>query len=212
MRASAALAILTLASCEAAPLVKQAREASQSGDERRITGVLTLYTEGESFRQCPLREPWNCFEAKGPVCGFDATPEARTLINTEITKAGATQGIATFGIVMLGTRVDGVRSGHLSEYPCEFRARSVLHVKEVASWPPDTSEAVDHIKIKDRVVLSENLGAAGVGTAAQNAAVHGVLAANGFSTVGAARSSSTGSIPLLKAWMRSRPIGRTWAG
>ena len=44
-----------------------------------------------------------------------------------------------------------------------------------------------HIKIKDRVVLSENLGAAGVGTAAQNTAVQSVLAANGFSTVGAAR-------------------------
>ncbi|WP_445192310.1 TonB-dependent receptor plug domain-containing protein [Sphingomonas sp. Tas61C01] len=44
-----------------------------------------------------------------------------------------------------------------------------------------------HIKIKDRVVLSENLGAAGVGTAAQNAAVQAVLAANGFSNVGAAR-------------------------
>jgi hypothetical protein len=143
MRASAALALLTLASCEVAPLVKQAREAPQSGDERRITGVLTLYTEGESFRQCPLREPWNCFKGEGPVCGFDASPEARTLINTEITKAGATQGFATFGIVMLGARVDGVHSGHLSEYPCEFRARSVLHVKEVASWPPDTSKAAD---------------------------------------------------------------------
>jgi iron complex outermembrane receptor protein len=43
------------------------------------------------------------------------------------------------------------------------------------------------IKIKDRVVLSENLGAAGVGTAAQNTAVQAVLAANGFSNVGAAR-------------------------
>jgi len=44
-----------------------------------------------------------------------------------------------------------------------------------------------HIKIKDRVVLSENLGAAGVGTASQNAAVQAVLQANGFSNVGAAR-------------------------
>jgi iron complex outermembrane receptor protein len=43
------------------------------------------------------------------------------------------------------------------------------------------------IKIKDRVVLSENLGAAGVGTAAQNSAVQAVLAANGFANVGAAR-------------------------
>ncbi|MEE8611589.1 MAG: TonB-dependent receptor [Sphingomonas aquatilis] len=44
-----------------------------------------------------------------------------------------------------------------------------------------------HIKIRDRIVLSENLGAAGVGTAAQNAAVQQVLVANGFNTVGAAR-------------------------
>ncbi|MFS0772974.1 TonB-dependent receptor plug domain-containing protein [Sphingomonas sp. 1P08PE] len=44
-----------------------------------------------------------------------------------------------------------------------------------------------YIKIKDRIVLSENLGAAGVGTAAQNSAVQTILAANGFSNVGAAR-------------------------
>jgi len=43
------------------------------------------------------------------------------------------------------------------------------------------------IKISDRIVLSENLGAAGVGTAAQNAAVQAILSANGFSNVGAAR-------------------------
>src|SRR6185295_8451985 len=44
-----------------------------------------------------------------------------------------------------------------------------------------------HIKIKDRVVLTENLGAAGSGTAAQNAAVKAILDANGFNSVGAAR-------------------------
>jgi iron complex outermembrane receptor protein len=44
-----------------------------------------------------------------------------------------------------------------------------------------------HIKIKDRIVLTENLGAAGSGTAAQNAAVKAVLDANGFQSVGAAR-------------------------
>ncbi|MGZ8297122.1 MAG: TonB-dependent receptor plug domain-containing protein [Allosphingosinicella sp.] len=43
------------------------------------------------------------------------------------------------------------------------------------------------IKIKDRIVLTENLGAAGSGTAAQNAAVKAVLDANGFQSVGAAR-------------------------
>jgi iron complex outermembrane receptor protein len=43
------------------------------------------------------------------------------------------------------------------------------------------------IKIKDRIVLTENLGAAGSGTAAVNAAVKAVLDANGFQSVGAAR-------------------------
>jgi len=43
------------------------------------------------------------------------------------------------------------------------------------------------IKIKNRIVLTENLGAAGSGTAAQNAAVKAVLDANGFQSVGAAR-------------------------
>jgi len=43
------------------------------------------------------------------------------------------------------------------------------------------------IEIDDRIVLTENLGAAGSGTAAQNAAVKAVLDANGFQSVGAAR-------------------------
>ncbi len=44
-----------------------------------------------------------------------------------------------------------------------------------------------HIKITDRVVLTENLGAAGSGTAAVNSAVKAILDANGFQSVGAAR-------------------------
>ncbi|HEY5722349.1 MAG TPA: TonB-dependent receptor [Allosphingosinicella sp.] len=48
---------------------------------------------------------------------------------------------------------------------------------------------VDYYKIKidDRIVLTENLGAAGSGTAAVNAAVKAVLDANGFQSIGAAR-------------------------
>ena len=44
-----------------------------------------------------------------------------------------------------------------------------------------------NIKIKNRIVLTENLGAAGSGTAAVNAAVKTILDANGFQSVGAAR-------------------------
>lgn len=44
-----------------------------------------------------------------------------------------------------------------------------------------------HIKIDDRVVLSENLGGSGTGTVAQRNAVQAILNANGFSGVGAAR-------------------------
>jgi len=43
------------------------------------------------------------------------------------------------------------------------------------------------ITIDDRIVLTENLGGQGSGTAAQNAAVKAVLDANGFQSVGAAR-------------------------
>jgi len=44
-----------------------------------------------------------------------------------------------------------------------------------------------NIRITNRIVLTENLGAAGSGTAAVNAAVKAVLDANGFQSVGAAR-------------------------
>lgn len=44
-----------------------------------------------------------------------------------------------------------------------------------------------NIKINDRIVLTENLGAAGSGSAAVNSAVKAVLDANGFNSVGAAR-------------------------
>ncbi|MEA3030643.1 MAG: iron complex outerrane recepter protein [Sphingomonadales bacterium] len=43
------------------------------------------------------------------------------------------------------------------------------------------------IDINNRIVLTENLGAAGAGTAAVNAAVKALLDANGFQSVGAAR-------------------------
>jgi iron complex outermembrane receptor protein len=46
---------------------------------------------------------------------------------------------------------------------------------------------VYQIKITDRIVLTENLGAVGSGTAAVNAAVQQVLLAGGFASVGAAR-------------------------
>jgi iron complex outermembrane receptor protein len=62
------------------------------------------------------------------------------------------------------------------------------------------------IKIRDRVVLTENLGAAGSGTAAQNAAVKAILDANGFASVGAARffinglDTTTRGVDLVAAY------------
>ncbi|GAA4027961.1 TonB-dependent receptor [Sphingomonas rosea] len=44
-----------------------------------------------------------------------------------------------------------------------------------------------HIKLKDRIVLTENLGAFGSGTSAQNTAVQAILTANNLSGFGAAR-------------------------
>ncbi|HWH18096.1 MAG TPA: TonB-dependent receptor, partial [Allosphingosinicella sp.] len=70
------------------------------------------------------------------------------------------------------------------------------------------------IKIDDRIVLTENLGAAGSGTAAQNAAVKAVLDANGFQSVGAARffinglDTTTRGVDIVAAYrMRLQDFG-----
>ena len=63
-----------------------------------------------------------------------------------------------------------------------------------------------HIKIKDRIVLTENLGAAGSGTTAQNNAVGAILVAAGFPSIGAARffinglDTTTHGIDLVAAY------------
>ena len=73
-----------------------------------------------------------------------------------------------------------------------------------------------HIKIKDRIVLTENLGAAGSGTAAQNAAVDLILKANGFPSVGAARffinglNTTTWGIDLVAAYRKQFGEFGTW--
>lgn len=71
------------------------------------------------------------------------------------------------------------------------------------------------IKIKDRIVLTENLGAAGSGTSTQNAAVKAILDANGFPSVGAARffinglDTTTKGIDLVGAYnFRAGDLGR----
>jgi iron complex outermembrane receptor protein len=72
-----------------------------------------------------------------------------------------------------------------------------------------------HIKIKNRVVLTENLGAAGSGTAAVNAAVKAVLDANGFQSIGAARffinglDTTTQGVDAVATYrMRTANLGR----
>ena len=72
------------------------------------------------------------------------------------------------------------------------------------------------ISIDDRIVLTENLGAAGSGTAAVNAAVKAVLDANGFQSVGAARffvnglDTRTRGIDAVASYrMRTQNLG-TW--
>jgi hypothetical protein len=105
-------------------------------ETRQITGVLTLYNEGESFRECSLEAPWNCDAQRKPECGFAATPEGYRLIKAAAEEANASQGFATFGVVMIGVLVPQVSSGHLSRYNCEYRARSVTKVYDVSSAPP----------------------------------------------------------------------------
>src|SRR6185503_13733384 len=64
-----------------------------------------------------------------------------------------------------------------------------LSLGATANPVPGLTFTVDYyrIGIDNRIVLTENLGAAGAGTAAVNAAVKALLDANGFQSVGAAR-------------------------
>ncbi len=141
MRMPAVLTMMILASCDAAPSTVQSSDGLRPGDnERTISGVLTLYTEGSSFHECSLREPWKCLLSEGPECGFDAKDGADRVIDAAIARANAYQGFARFGVVMVGVRVDGVISGHLNAYDCEFRARSVLKVYEVQGVRPPPAE------------------------------------------------------------------------
>jgi iron complex outermembrane receptor protein len=72
------------------------------------------------------------------------------------------------------------------------------------------------IDIDNRIVLTENLGAAGAGTAAVNAAVKAVLDANGFQSVGAARffingldTRTRGVDAVMSYRLRTQDLG-TW--
>jgi iron complex outermembrane receptor protein len=73
-----------------------------------------------------------------------------------------------------------------------------------------------HIKIKDRVVLTENLGAAGSGTKAQNDAVNAILVAAGFPSIGAARffinglDTTTEGVDVVAAYRLGLDHFGTW--
>ena len=73
-----------------------------------------------------------------------------------------------------------------------------------------------HIKIKNRIVLTENLGASGSGTAAQNQAVNAILVANGFPSIGAARffinglDTTTSGIDVVAAYRLGLSQFGTW--
>ena len=133
----AVLVLVVLASCDATPSpVPLTSERDPVGnEERKISGVLTLYREGSSFKECPLQQPWNCAINKAPECGLEATPEGDRTIKAAIDKAGAYR-FATFGVVMIGKRIDGITPGHMNGHNCGFHARVILEVNEVPSVPP----------------------------------------------------------------------------
>ena len=72
------------------------------------------------------------------------------------------------------------------------------------------------IKIKDRIVLTENLGGQGSGTPTQNAAVKAILDANGFASIGAARffinglDTTTHGVDLVAAYRFATPNMGRW--
>jgi iron complex outermembrane receptor protein len=93
-----------------------------------------------------------------------------------------------------------------------------LSIGATANPLPGLTFTIDYysIDINNRIVLTENLGAAGAGTAAVNAAVKALLDANGFQSVGAARffvnglDTTTQGVDAVVSY-RFRPQGfGTW--
>lgn len=109
------------------------------GDERLIVGVLTLGAhEGQSFQECPLGEPWNCFKSTAPPCDFRSVGKATSAIRAAIEKAGIEgHGFITFGIQFIGVTAEGSEFGPMGEYPCEVVAHDVRSIEEVPSDPPE---------------------------------------------------------------------------
>ena len=104
-----------------------------------MVGVLTLGArEGQSFHECQLQEPWNCFRSAEPECNFVAVDKVATRLRSIFAEAGVEhQGFATFGIKFVGTRVSGASFGHMGMYPCEVTAHELRSIEEVPSQPPD---------------------------------------------------------------------------
>ena len=103
-----------------------------------MVGVLSLgASEGQSFRECPLKEPWHCFLSKAPECNFVASGKAVEPIEVAVRKAGLeVRGAGTFGAELIGVRINGKNFGHLDAYNCEVTAYQVRSMRQVPSLPP----------------------------------------------------------------------------
>ncbi|WP_375404056.1 TonB-dependent receptor plug domain-containing protein [uncultured Sphingomonas sp.] len=130
-------------------------------------------------------EPFDGFAVRGSVSnGFRAPSLQQQFFTTTSTNfiAGEPVDISTLPVDSPVAQALGAR---------QLDAEKSLNVSLGASINPlrglSITADVYQIKIDDRIVLTENLGAVGSGTAAVNAAVQRVLVAGGFNSVGAAR-------------------------
>lgn len=127
-----------LSACDERSSSRQSPMAAAAGG-RLMVGVLTLGArEGQSFQECPLDEPWNCSRSDAPECNFRSDGRASAVVGAAVAKAGlAGEGFGTFGVRLIGVRVEGAGYGHMSAYRCEVVAHDVRSIAEVPSVPPE---------------------------------------------------------------------------
>jgi iron complex outermembrane receptor protein len=130
-------------------------------------------------------EPVEGFAVRGSIStGFRAPSLHQQFFTTT-----STNFIAGLPVDISTVAVNSPVALALGSQPLEPEKSLNMSIGATANPIPGLTLTVDYynIDINNRIVLTENLGAAGSGTAAQNAAVKTILDANGFQSVGAAR-------------------------
>ena len=187
-----------------------------SHDARRPLRELLRLRHRPGTASSPLRwEPVDGYALRGSISnGFRAPSLHQQFFTTTSTNfiAGVPVDISTVAVNSPVALALGSRAAEAGEVGQLQPRRD----RQPAARPHLHRRSSTRSRSRTAIVLTENLGAAGSGTAAQNAAVKAVLDANGFNSVGAARffinglDTTTQGVDVVAAYNFRRATSARW--